>query len=59
MKRFIKEYANYQKEAISKNELMGVDIKEEALDRIERTVKMSGRGLITVDEAMRAIANMA
>ena len=58
MKRFITEYAKYQKESITTNELMKEDIKQEALNKIDNIVKAAERGLITVDETMSVIANV-
>ena len=58
MKRFIKEYANYQKETISSYELMREDIKVKALNRIDNILKASEKGLITIDESMKSIANV-
>ena len=58
MKRFIKEYANYQKKSIINNELMKKDIKEYGLSRIDKILEITKRGLISTDEAMNLISNI-
>ena len=55
MERFIKEYANYIKSSIIHNDLMKQDIKQKALERIEKSIKAREKGLITVDETMKCI----
>ena len=58
MERFIKDYANYQKETIGTNELIQEDIKTEALNKIDNVLKARERGLITVNETMDVISNV-
>lgn len=53
--RFVKEYAAYQKRSIKGYDLMKADIKEKAIKKIDRTLIVLERGLITVDEAMNLI----
>ena len=58
VERFIKEYANYQKESIKSYELMKEEIKEKALNRIDNILKAKEREMITVDETILLIANI-
>jgi hypothetical protein len=58
VERFIKEYANYQKETIKGYDLMKEEIKEKALNRIDTILKAKERGMITVDETIKSIANI-
>ncbi len=55
MEKFIKEYANYQKKSISNRALMKEEYKEKAYIKINNALSLRGRGLITVDEAIRCI----
>lgn len=57
MERFIKEYANYTKSCIIHNDLMKQDIKQKALERIEKSIKARENGLITINETMECIMN--
>lgn len=58
MERFIKEYANYKKKnLINENKLYGTDINEN-LSKIERTLKVRDRDLITIDETMKILATI-
>ena len=60
MKRFIKEYANYRKQKASEliNSGMSTERIEHFKTSIDRATKALERGLITVDETMRLIAEM-
>ena len=57
MKRFIVEYANYKKGRIK---MCGIsdERKEVCIKEIDRTLKVYERGLITVDETMKTIAEV-
>ena len=55
MKRFIKEYANFQKETIKNLELMNETLKENAISKIDKTLDLQEKGLITTDEAIKNI----
>lgn len=57
-KRFITEYANYQKVLINNNKLIREDIKEKALERIDKILYESRRGRITVYETMISLLNI-
>lgn len=54
MERFIREYANYQKENVS-NILVNEEHRKEAVRRIDRAVKEREKGLVTVDETIKMI----
>lgn len=58
IERFIKEYANFQKQSINNCELMKEDIKEKALKGIDNIVKARERGFVTINETMSTIANI-
>lgn len=53
--RYIKEYANNCKREIEENNLMGSNIKNKAVAKINKAVKLRDRGLITADEAIKII----
>ena len=55
--RFIGEFANYQRREIAINDLMQPDIKTEALNHIDGTLKAYKKGLITVSETMNMLVN--
>lgn len=55
--RFLKEYANYQKKAYQNSEYMHPIIKQYYISMIDEILKDRKNGLITVDEAMRMIAD--
>lgn len=55
--RFMKEYANYQKQSISNCELMKQEIKEKVFTKIDNALRATERGLITIDEGMKSIMN--
>ncbi len=57
MKRFIKEYSNYAKKEILNNDLHNAIIKDIAVMRINKTLAVYDRGLITVKECMDCITN--
>lgn len=53
--RYIKEYANNCKREIEENNLIGNNIKNKAVAKINKAVKLRDRGLITADEAIKII----
>lgn len=53
--RYIKEYANDWKRKIEENDLMGSNLKNKAVAKINKAVKLRDKGLITADEAIRII----
>lgn len=56
VERFIKEYAAYQKRYIKEKAFFFTEEqKEDAIKKIDRTVKFRQAGLITVDEALKMI----
>ena len=55
IRRFVKEYANYKINIISKNDLMSQETKEEKLQDIKKYIKSLKRGLITIDECVYQI----
>ena len=55
--RFMKEYASYTKQSISNCELMKPEIKEKAITKIDNTLRVTEKGLITIDEGMKSIMN--
>ena len=54
-KRFVREYALYKMKDIKTNELMRDHIKAEKMAKIERNLAIYNRGLISEDEAIKAI----
>lgn len=56
MKRFIKEYANYQ---LANNPFCCDDVRNQLyIDRINKAVKMCEKGFITVNNAIDMILHM-
>lgn len=55
--RYMKEYDNAQRKSYANNELMQKKYKDAALEVIERILKNTERGLITIDEGMKALCN--
>ena len=55
MERFIKEYANYKKNNYNNNKLMQQELKNNAIDRINKALKLKENGLITIDEVIKII----
>ena len=52
----MKEYANAQQKSVD-NELMQKKYKDMALETIERILKNTEHGLITINEGMKALCN--
>lgn len=55
--RYMKEYANAQRKSYANNELMQKKYKDAVVEIIERILKNTERGLITIDEGMKALCN--
>lgn len=55
--RYMKEYANAQRKSYLNNELMQKKYKDAAVEIIERILKNTERGSITIDEGMKALCN--
>lgn len=55
--RYMKEYANAQRKSYVNNELMQEKYKDTAVEIIERILKNTERGLITINEGMKALCN--
>lgn len=54
--RFIREYAAYQKRYIKEKAFfLTEERKKEAVNKVDRVVKIRESGLITVDEALKMI----
>lgn len=55
--RYMKEFANAQRKSYENNELMQKKYKDTAVEIIERILKNTERGLITINEGMKALCN--
>lgn len=55
--RYMKEYANAQRRSYMNNELMQKKYKDAAIEIIERILKNTEHGLITVNEGMKALCD--
>lgn len=55
--RFMKEYAEYQKMKIAKNEFIDEDTKNQAIKDADKILQIYERGLITITEAMQMLMN--
>ena len=55
--RYMKEYANAQRKSYINNELMQKKYKDAAVEIIERILKNTECGLITIDEGMKMLCN--
>ena len=53
----MKEYANAQRKSYVDNELMQKKYKDMALETIERILKNTEHGLITINEGMKALCD--
>jgi hypothetical protein len=53
----MKEYANAQRRSYMNNELMQKKYKDAAIEIIERILKNTERGLITINEGMKELCN--
>lgn len=57
--RFIKEFANYQKESIKDNLLMSEDQKQESISRVDDAVLGCKYGYISIDEAVKILSKLS
>lgn len=55
--RYMKEFANAQRKSYVNNELMQKKYKDAALEVIERILKNTEHGLITINEGMKALCD--
>lgn len=55
--RYMKQYANAQRKSYKNNELMQKKYKDAAVEIIERILKNTERGLITINEGMKALCD--
>lgn len=55
--RYMKEYANAQRKSYANNKLIQEKYKDAAVEIIERILKNTERGLITIDEGMKALCD--
>lgn len=55
VERYIKEYANDCKRKIEENNLMESNVKNKAIAKINKAVKLRDKGLITADETIKII----
>lgn len=55
--RYMKEYANAQRKSYENNELIQEKYKDTAVEIIERILKNTEHGLITINEGMKALCN--
>jgi hypothetical protein len=53
----MKEYANAQRKSYENNELIQEKYKDTAVEIIERILKNTEHGLITINEGMKALCN--
>lgn len=58
IRRFVTEYANYQLDAVMKNDFLSADEKIEQMRPIYKIVDNLRFGLITVDECMRLLSSL-
>lgn len=55
--QYMEEYANAQRESYENNELMQKKYKDAAVETIERILKNTKRGSITINEGMKALCD--
>lgn len=55
--RYMKEFANAQRKSYVNNELMQKKYKDAVLEVIERILKNTEHGLITINEGMKALCD--
>lgn len=55
--RFVKEFSNYQIKLYSNNKLMLPELKQEAINTINKAIFNYTRGYITIHETMQIINN--
>lgn len=57
VERFIKDYAEVKKNDILVDDFILKEIREKAIEKIDKTLKLREKGLITRDEAISMILN--
>ena len=57
VEKFIKDYAKVKKNDILVDDFISKDIREKAIEKIDKTLKFRERGIITRDEAISMILN--
>ena len=57
VEKFIKDYADVRKNDILVDDFISKDIREKAIEKIDKTLKFRERGIITRDEAISMILN--
>ena len=57
VEKFIKDYADVRKNDILVDDFISKDIREKAIEKIDKTLKLRERGIITIDEAISMILN--
>lgn len=55
--RYMKEYANAQRKSYANNELMQKKYRDAAVEIIDKVLKNTERGLITINEGMKLLCN--
>ena len=55
--RFIEEYANFRKECTKRNFSLSADQKRMFCEKIDKIVRITRKGYITVDECMRLLSD--
>ena len=57
VEKFIKDYAKVKQNDILVDDFISKDIREKAIEKIDKTLKLRERGIITRDEAISMILN--
>ena len=57
VEKFIKDYAKVKKNDILVDDFISEEIREKAIKKIDKTLKLRERGFITRDEAISMILN--
>ena len=57
VEKFIKDYVEVKKNDILVDDFISKDIREKAIEKINKTLKLRERGYITRDEAISMILN--
>lgn len=57
VEKFIKDYAEVKKNDILVDDFISEEIREKAIKKIDKTLKLRERGYITRDEAISMIVN--
>ena len=57
VEKFIKDYAKVKKNDILVDDFISEEIREKAIEKIDKTLKLRERGFITRDETISMILN--